>query len=154
MALGKLPDDEETGAIFAEINITPLTDIFLVMLIIFMVSSSVAVERATQAVERAATAQRSGLKVNLPEGAAKEIDPGSNSLVVGIMADGEIVVNGQKVAEPDLQNLFRSAFAKDKATQVVIKADAGVHHGRVVGVMELAKEVGLSHLAIATKGGS
>ena len=73
--------------------------------------------------------------------------------MVGILASGDLVVNGKNVEEKDLEAIFRSAFAKDRDTQVVIKADAGVHHGRVVGVMELAKQVGLAHLAIATKAG-
>ncbi|MBL4633616.1 MAG: biopolymer transporter ExbD, partial [Kofleriaceae bacterium] len=46
-----------------------------------------------------------------------------------------------------------AAFTRDKNTQVVLRADAGVSHGRVVGVMERAKRVGLSRLAIATAGG-
>jgi biopolymer transport protein ExbD len=153
MAIGKLPDADIEGsedAIFAEINITPLTDIFLVLLIIFMVSSSVAVK---EAVEQAKTDASSGLKVNLPSGAAQEIDLGRNSLVVGIQQNGQIVVNGQPVNEEDLDRLFLSAFTTDKDTQVVLKADTGVNHGRVVGVMERAKRVGLSRLAIATRGG-
>jgi biopolymer transport protein ExbD len=89
MALGKLPDDTGGGdAIFADINITPLTDIFLVLLIIFMVSSSVIVE----------TASREGVKVNLPKGATKELDPGAKSLVVSILKSGEIMVAGTAVA--------------------------------------------------------
>jgi biopolymer transport protein ExbD len=145
MALGKLPDDENggDGAIFAEINITPLTDIFLVLLIIFMVSSSVMVE----------TASREGVKVNLPKGATKDIDPGAKSLVVSILKSGEIMVAGQAVKEADLKNLFVSAVAKDSGTQVIIEADEGVTHGTVVHVMEIAKDAGLVRLAIATRGG-
>ena len=144
MALGKLPDEELSGdgAIFAEINITPLTDIFLVLLIIFMVSSSVMVE----------TASREGVKVNLPKGTTKELDPGAKSLVVSIMKSNEILVAGQPVTEEDLKSLFTSAVAKDSGTQVIIEADEGVTHGTVVHVMELAKNVGIVRLAIATRG--
>jgi biopolymer transport protein ExbD len=143
MALGKLPDDEVgEGAIFADINITPLTDIFLVLLIIFMVTSSVMVE----------TASRAGVKVNLPKGATKEVDPGAKSLVVSITKAGAIMVAGAPVAEADLKNLFVSAVAKDASTQVIIEADEGVTHGVVVHVMELAKDTGLVRLAIATRG--
>ncbi len=147
MALGGIPDsgheEDGGGGIFTDINITPLTDIFLVLLIIFMVSSSVAVE----------TAARASVKVNLPKGATKEIDPGSKSLVVTVLKSGEILVQGQPVAAADLQGLFKSTFAKDPQTQVIIEADSDVAHKRVVGVMSLAKESGLSRLAIATKGG-
>jgi biopolymer transport protein ExbD len=70
-----------------------------------------------------------------------------------VLTNGEVVVNGTAVADGDLDNIFRTAFAKDKLTQVILKADRGVDHGIVVGVMERAKRVGLSRLAIATKGG-
>jgi biopolymer transport protein ExbD len=146
MALGRLPDDEAEGGggIFAEINITPLTDIFLVLLIIFMVSSSVMVE----------TASRQGVKVNLPKGATKDIDPGAKSLVVSITKAGVMTIAGQQVQEADLKSLFKSAVARDASTQVIIEADEGVTHGTVVHVMELAKDAGLVRLAIATRGGA
>lgn len=144
MALGRLPDEEMgEGGIFADINITPLTDIFLVLLIIFMVSSSVMVD----------TAQRSGVKVNLPKGAAQEIDPGAKSLVISVTQAGEILIAGKKVKPEDLPPLFQSTFAKEPSTQVVIEADEGVKHGLVVQIMNSAKTVGLQRLAIATKGG-
>jgi biopolymer transport protein ExbD len=137
----KLPDgDDGTEGIFADINITPLTDIFLVLLIIFMVTSSVQVESASKA----------GLKVNLPKGTTKEIDPGAKSLTISISKTNEILVEGQPVKEQDLRSLFTSAVAKDAQTQVVIMADQGVTHGTVVRVMELAKNAGLVRLAIAT----
>ena len=159
MAIGKLPDpgDEGGEAIFAEINITPLTDVFLVMLIIFMVTAATALAQKKQEIERMqeqdVNEQRSGLKVNLPSGATQEIDPVAQSMVVSILPSGEIFVNNEPVDEKRLENLFRTAFTRDKNTQVVLKADAGVNHGRVVGVMEKAKRVGLTKLAIATSGG-
>jgi biopolymer transport protein ExbD len=159
VAIGKLPDaaagveDDEIGGIFAEINITPLTDIILVLLIIVMAYAATAVTQAERRERRMTQANRSGLKVQLPEGAAKEIDLGANSLVVGITADGAIVVNGQPVNEEDLKTIFTNAYGRDNETQVVIRADGGVAHRRVVGVMESAKGVGLTRLGIQTQGG-
>lgn len=152
MAIGKLPDDLDGSedAIFSEINVTPLTDIFLVLLIIFMVGSTMAVEKLK---EDAKDESSSGLKVNLPSGATKEIDPGRQSLVIGLTKNGQLLANGQPIADPDLDRLFQSAFTANQETQVVIRADAGVIHGRVVGVMERAKRIGLSRIAIATQGG-
>ena len=159
MAIGKLPDlDDEGGdAIFAEINITPLTDVFLVMLIIFMVTAATALAEKKQEIARIQedqqAEQNSGLKVNLPSGAQKEIDQVGASLVVSILPSGEIFVNNESVTEATLENKFREAFARDQKTQIVLKADAGVNHGRVVNVMEMAKRIGLTKLAIATSGG-
>jgi biopolymer transport protein ExbD len=166
MAIGKQPDvtdagDEEGGdSIFAEINITPLTDVFLVMVIIFMVSAlAVQVERnqekkkITQEQVQAEQEKRSGIKVNLPSGAAQEIDPSKASLVLVIPITGEVQVGGKSMKDAELDNLFRIAFQKDKNTQVVLKADKGVQHGKVVNLMERAKASGLTRLAIGTSGG-
>ncbi len=166
MAIGKLPDqdagDEEGGgdSIFAEINITPLTDVFLVMVIIFMVSALAVQVEARQEKKKVAEAQeqsevekRSGLKVNLPQGQAQEIDPSKASLVLVIPLQGDVDVGGKRIADGDLDNLFRAAFSRDKSTQVVLKADKGVPHGRVVNIMERAKQAGLTRLAIGTSGG-
>ncbi|MBE7451764.1 MAG: biopolymer transporter ExbD [Kofleriaceae bacterium] len=163
---GRLPDDGEEdgghggGGIFAEINITPLTDVFLVMVIIFMVSAlAVQAEaqeekkRTEEVIEKVEADKRSGLKVNLPSGAAQEIDVSKASLVLLIPVQGDLMVAGKVVKDEDLDNLFRAAFTKDKTTQVVLQADKGVAHGRVVNVMERAKAAGLTRLAIGTSAG-
>jgi biopolymer transport protein ExbD len=166
MAIGNLPDDdggEESGgdAIFAEINITPLTDVFLVMVIIFMVSAlAVQVEarqekrRIKDEQQQAEVEKKSGLKVNLPSGAAQEIDTSKASLVLVVPISGEIAVGGKLMRDDQIDDLFRAAFRNDKSTQVVLKADKGVAHGRVVNLMERAKQAGLTRLAIGTSGGS
>jgi biopolymer transport protein ExbD len=165
MAIGKLPDDENGGddsggeSIFAEINITPLTDVFLVMLIIFMVSAlAVQVEarrekrKVHEEQQQAEVEKKSGLKVNLPSGAAQEIDTSKQSLVLVIPLSGDISIGGKVMRDDQIDGLFQAAFQKDKATQVVLKADRGVAHGRVVNIMERAKQAGLTHLAIGTSG--
>lgn len=153
------PDAEGGDGIFAEINITPLTDVFLVLVIIFMISAlSVQVEARREkkkietAAEKTEIEKKSGIKVNLPTGVAQEIDPSKASLVLVIPVTGDVQVAGKNVSDNDLDALFRSAFVKDKTTQVVLKADKGVQHGRVVGVMERAKQAGLTRLAIGTSG--
>ena len=165
MAIAKLPDEdigvEDDGAsIFSEINITPLTDVFLVMVIIFMVSAlAVQVEarhdkkKIEQQQEEVKKNEASGLKVNLPQGQAQEIDPSKASLVLVVPLQGDIDVGGKRVPDADLDNLFRAAFSRDKNTQVILKADKGVQHGRVVNLMERAKQAGLTRLAIGTSGG-
>jgi len=165
MALGKLPDSgdgEDDGGeqIFAEINITPLTDVFLVMLIIFMVSALAVQVEARQEKKKAETAQaqqsevekKSGLRVDLPSGQAQEIDTKKPSLVLVIPINGDVNVGGKNIPDAELDNLLQAAFARDKQTQVIIKADKGVSHGRVVNIMERAKHAGLLHLAIGTSG--
>jgi biopolymer transport protein ExbD len=143
MAMGGPKPSSEEGeeGIFSEINITPLTDIFLVLLIIFMVTSSV----------MASDAGRAGVKVNLPRGATKEITTGKTDITVAITTDGKMVVDGKEVSADTLSKMFQDARAKEPDTQVIVQADEATHHGRVVAVMELAKAAGLRRLAIATR---
>jgi biopolymer transport protein ExbD len=163
----KLPDGDDSaddggesvGGIFSDINITPLTDVFLVMLIIFMVSAlAVQVEarqekkKANVQQEQAEIEKKSGLRVNLPSGQAQEIDTSKASLVLVIPINGDVNVGGKSIPDGELDNLLRAAFSRDKTTQVVLKADKGVQHGRVVNIMERAKAAGLTRLAIGTSG--
>jgi biopolymer transport protein ExbD len=154
-------DEGAEESIFAEINITPLTDVFLVMVVIFMVSALAQTDRMQKETkqqedkaQKEEQEKKSGLKINLPSGQAQEIDTSKASLVLEVPLTGEVVVGGKPMNDAMLDNVFRAAFARDKDTQVVLKADKGVQHGRVVNLMERAKQTGLTHLAIGTSGGS
>jgi len=144
MSMGKLPEsggDDLGDGVVAEINITPLTDIFLVLLIIFMVTSSALVEAGGQA----------GVKVNLPKGGSRDISATQADLVVAILQDGRSVIGGKVMSDEELRDTFREAKTRAPETTVIVQADEGVPHGRVVAVMELAKSEGLAQLAIATQ---
>ncbi|MBZ4417722.1 biopolymer transporter ExbD [Myxococcus sp. RHSTA-1-4] len=148
MAMGKTPGDNEgEEGVFAEINITPLTDIFLVLLIIFMVTSSVIVQQGPGGGAKA------GLKVNLPKGGAADVTARSTDLAVAVLADGRFVLAGNVVSEDELRKSFDDARAKDPDTVVIVQADEGVPHGTVVLVMEMAKKAGLGQLAIGVREG-
>jgi biopolymer transport protein ExbD len=148
VALGSVPEHdpelEGGGGIFADINITPLTDICLVLLIIFMVTSSVIVNQG-------AGAAKAGLKVNLPKGSAADVMPASTDLSVAVLSDGRVVLSGNVVTTDELKKALDGARTKNPNTLVVIQADEGVPHGRVVEVMELAKGAGLAQLAIGVR---
>jgi biopolymer transport protein ExbD len=163
MAIGKQPDvassDDGDGgdAIFAEINITPLTDVFLVMVIIFMVSAlAVQAERneekrqEREQKQEEADEAKLGINLNLPSGQSAEIDVTAKSLVLDIPLEGNVYVGGKAMTDADLDKLFRHAVVQNKQTQVILRADRGVSHGRVVNIMERAKQSGLSKLAIGT----
>lgn len=145
---GKKSDDDfgiEDGGGFNDINITPLTDIFLVLLIIFMVTSSVIVNQSSGA--------KAGLKVNLPQGGAADVSAQSTDLSVAILSDGRLVLGGDVVSAEELKKAFDDAKAKSPDTMVIVQADEGVAHGKVVEVMELAKSSGLGQLAIGVRDG-
>ncbi len=146
MAIGHLPDEEQgEGAVFAEINITPLTDIFLVLLIIFMVTSSVIVQSGVSG--------QSGGQGHLPKGSKNDISTQDRRRWRwAILADGRIVLGGQVLSLDELKQKFAEAQQRSAETTVVVQADSGVNHGRVVEIMELGRAAGLERLAIATQG--
>ena len=132
----------EGGGIFADINITPLTDIFLVLLIIFMVTTT-AIAEAGQ--------DRGGFKVNLPKGSKSDAGAVPRDLVVAVLADGRAIIGGKVQDDAELAKTFGASAEVNPDTVLVVQADEGVPHGRVVDVMETARRAGLSRLAIATK---
>jgi len=146
MAMGKLPDsgntDDFSDGVVAEINITPLTDIFLVLLIIFMVTTTAIAESGKD---------EGGFKVNLPKGGKGDVAGVSRDLTVAILADGRVVVGGKVLDATALKAAFAEAKSQAGEPLVLFQADEGVPHGRVVQVMEQAREAGLTRLAIATR---
>jgi len=136
-------DEDYAPTVFSEINITPLTDIFLVLLIIFMVGSSIVVEQAQGG--------GTGVRVDLPKGAAKELQAQAQDFPVAVLKDGTVVTEGKAIELGALKERFQKLLQDSPDAQVIIQADAGVSHGRVVEVMEAAKAVGIARLAIATE---
>jgi len=133
-------DGIEDGEVFADINITPLTDIFLVLLVIFMVTTTAIHE-----------ADKAGFEVTLPR-AGKGTQPAPvRDLTVAILADGRTVMGGRVVDAAALGGAFEAARARGAGATLLVQADEGVPHGRVVAVMDLARRHGLTRLAIATR---
>jgi biopolymer transport protein ExbD len=149
MAIGKVPSadaaEESEENVFSEINITPLTDIFLVLLIIFMVTSSVIVNQP------GSTGAKAGVKVTLPKGGVTDVSVSPTDLSVAVLADGRIVLAGTVVTEEELKKKFDAAREQNPQTMVIVQADEGVTHGKVVQVMEMAKSAGLAQLAIGVR---
>lgn len=120
---------------FWEINITPLTDIFLVLLIIFMVTASVAVESATH--------------VNLP--VAANTSPESKGVLVTYTANHELFVNSKDVPEDDVEAELHDALARVDAKVVIFQGDHTVLLGDMVRILDLAKAAGAQQIAIAAR---
>jgi biopolymer transport protein ExbD len=168
-------DDDEEAAIHAEINVTPLTDVFLVLLIIFMVTTSAAVEQVAQqaatiteleeqvAADRATQTRGSagegdeamdasggGLRVDLPRSSADGVVSGKADVVVVMAADGRVYVGDKPVDAAGLKAALRAAAERDPDTMVIVRADASLSHGKVVALMDVAGSVGLHNLSVAT----
>ena len=121
--------------IMSEINITPLTDIFLVLLIIFMVSSAAMVE--------------SGAKIALPQ-----VDETSNQpreITVTVTPNDEIFVNSQPVSYDDLEQTLRSLVSAKPDLPVVLEGDKEVLFGNAVKILSLAQKAGAASVAIAAE---
>ncbi len=139
------PSSDEAGGevpLFAEINITPLTDVILVLLIIFMVSSSAMLD-----------AVREGrLDVDLPGAAAGDAPPvDEDVIVVGILRDGRTFVRGQAVDEADLKEALEQLRRDESKATILVEADKEVAHKFVIRVIELLRELGFPTVSIATE---
>ena len=128
-------DPGQNSDIVAEINITPLTDIFLVLLIIFMITSSAIVE--------------SGGKVNLP--AAAKTQTVTRGTTVTLTPAREIYVNQMKVTEADFETVLRNALSANTDRTVILRGDREVVLGEVVKILSLAKKAGAAEIAIAAE---
>jgi biopolymer transport protein ExbD len=115
------------------INVTPMVDIVLVLLIIMMVSATYIVSQS--------------LKVELPKTASSD-DTVSKTYVVTITKDGQYLFNDKAAKVDELPALLRGAKAESKDLSLVITADEQARHGNVVGVIDLAKVEGITKFAI------
>ncbi len=125
--------DDEGGGMISGINVTPLVDITLVLLIIFMVTATYIVRQA--------------IHVDLPR-AANAGESTGVTLAIILTKDGDIYVDGKKRDETGLRDAARDALAKDKDTRAIISADKNALHGSVVRVLDLIKGEGVSKFAI------
>ncbi|HEX7839674.1 MAG TPA: biopolymer transporter ExbD [Kofleriaceae bacterium] len=126
-------------ATIAAINVTPLVDVVLVLLIILMVASTYIVAQT--------------LKVTLPR--SKTTDGTADKpQTVAILKDGSLRWNDQPVTEPQLTADLAAAVKDNAEVNVVVSADENVKHGRVVHVIDLAKQQGVTKFAINVMAGA
>ena len=123
-------DDDE---MISGINVTPLVDITLVLLIIFMVTATYIVREA--------------IEVDLPR-AAHAGEATGTTLAVVLTKEGAIYVDGVKRSEAELARRTREAVANDKETRAIISADRAALHGAVIRVIDVVKGEGVSRFAI------
>ena len=132
-------NENEDDAIVAEINITPLTDIFLVLLIIFMISSSAMLE--------------GGLQVKLPTAkttALTKTTTGKPTFVT-LGKDGRIMVNDKEASESALSQIIKETLAQTTDKTVVIRGDESIFLGKAVKIMDAARSAGADKIALATQ---
>ena len=130
MAFGRL-ERSPTSQPMSDINMTPLIDVMLVLLVIFMI---------------AAPLMTSSLKMNLPKVDAAQSNEDGPTLALGITADGQLHVGDAVVTHDGLVRALRETAARQPQPDVLLRADQSVPYGRVAELIGLVQDAGLTHI--------
>jgi len=125
--------EQEEEDIISSINVTPLVDITLVLLIIFMVTATFILAPS--------------IKVSLPKAYTGESTPVS-SIAIILGKEGKLFLNGKPTTEQALMAVIPSALRKDPSLQAIIGADKDVRHGEVIHIIDLVRRLGVTRFAI------
>jgi len=120
----------------SEINVTPLVDVMLVLLIIFMVTAPMMTQ---------------GLDVDLPETTSKSLRQEEKPLVVTVDEKGEISIGSIPMVKALLEQELEKSYTTNKDQPIFLKADKKVPYGHVVQVMSIIKNVGFDKIGMITK---
>jgi biopolymer transport protein ExbD len=118
------------------INVTPLVDVVLVLLVIMMVSANYIVSQ--------------NLRVDLPKTSSSD-EPAASPATVTVTADGALHYNERTVTEADLRGQLQALGARNPEAVLVVSADQRAAHGRGVRVMDIARDVGVTRFAISVE---
>jgi biopolymer transport protein ExbD len=137
-------DADVSENVIAEINITPLTDVFLVLLIIFMVTSTAMVESEITS--------RTGVKVALPKAnAAGAVTKKRTDPILTVTKNNEIFLFSKKVEVANLEEEIRKALTEVGSETLLLRGDKNVFLGQAVDLMAIAKKAGAKNIAILTQ---
>jgi biopolymer transport protein ExbD len=128
-------NDDDGGRMIVDINVTPLVDITLVLLIIFMVTASLIVNP--------------GIKVDLPK-AASGTETAKSTLALTLNKEGVLFLNGERSSDDGVVAFINTELPKNPQLQAIIAADKVVPHGDVIHVIDLVKRSGVHKFAIST----
>lgn len=133
--MGPIGNNKGRRAVVAEINVTPLVDVMLVLLIIFMVTAPMMTQ---------------GLEVELPEATTKALRQQEEPLVVTITKEGEVSLKKEKMSSAALQERLRSMPAEVKKEGIYLRADKNVPYGVVTLTMADIHAAGFDKLGMIT----
>lgn len=138
MPVNSFPPSDESSAddgVVAEINVTPLTDVFLVLLIIFMVTTSVVANQSKN--------------IDLPGADVSDTTP--SGVTVTVAPDGSILVGDASANPENLYELLEEALAESREKLVILRGDKRVLLGQAVNILDLAQQAGATGIALATR---
>jgi biopolymer transport protein TolR len=130
MAFGRL-SSRPADAPMSEINVTPLVDVMLVLLVIFILTAPL---------------MTSAIRLDLPQSEGAEPGAAAQAVVLVVDAQGRWFLNDQPIAENALREQLAQAARHNPLTELELRADASVPYGRVVEAMGLAQKAGLSRI--------
>ncbi len=136
MAIG---NSSQQGSMMSEINVTPLVDVMLVLLVVFIITAPLLSPQS--------------LKINLPKTTAVASDNKPQPERLSIDAQGKISLNNKSLGDAELAELLRTQAASNPSFQLKIEADKAVPYGRVAELMAIAQHAGVSKLAFVTLAG-
>jgi biopolymer transport protein TolR len=119
----------------AEINIIPLVDVVLVLLLIFMLTAPMMYR---------------GIDVNLPRAAARPAAI-EERMVLTVTRDGEVFLNERRMTRTGLEQALRDAFKNRRDKTLYLKADAGLAYGAVIATMDRVRRAGIERLGMVTE---
>lgn len=122
--------------LLSEINVTPLVDVMLVLLIIFMVAAPMMIQ---------------GMDVELPKTTAKAMDNKEENIIITIDRGQNIFVNQAQIPKPQVKKYLQNLKDMASGREVLLRADRSVPYGFVVEVMAQIKEVGIEKLGMVTE---
>jgi len=120
----------------SQINVTPLVDVMLVLLVIFMVTAPM---------------MQQGVQVNLPKAETKALPTPQESVVVSIERTGKIFINSNEIPAESLRSKLSEIFVSREKKEVFLKADKDVPYGEVVRTMAEIKGAGIERLGMVTE---
>ncbi len=134
MSFGRLERSQAAQPI-SEINVTPLVDVMLVLLVIFILTAPLLA---------------SSIKLDLPKSAAAQPGEAPRALTLVVDRTGQIFLADQPIAPEQLAQALRQAALAKPDTELRLRADAQVPYGRIVEVMGLAHQAGLNRIGFVT----
>jgi len=121
---------------FAEINVTPLVDVMLVLLIIFMVTAPM---------------MQQGIQINLPKVTTNPLDLPEKPLIVSLTKNNKLFINSAKVKKSVLVKKLKYILSRRRDKSVYLKADEKTQYGNVVKIMGLLYKSGITNIGIITQ---